>query len=152
MLLAGFEIFFVIDADDFVHLFRQRLAFNGAGLSANGRNAEFAAQFDQRDNVLVHRLALGRIGIDMIAVGGQRRYPDAGLGQLVLDRGDGVIVQLVRVQAQFHAGEAFGFYKLQIGVGIVSQHAQAWFPARDSPALLRLSQGGSGRSGEQHSS
>ena len=40
------EVLFVVDADDLVHLLRQRAAFDGAGLAADIGDAQLPAELD----------------------------------------------------------------------------------------------------------
>jgi hypothetical protein len=64
-------LFFSSTAHDLVDLLRQRTTLQLTGLSADVGNAQFAAQLDAFDRVLILVLAPRRIRIDVIAVDGQ---------------------------------------------------------------------------------
>src|ERR1700722_6266518 len=74
----------------------------------------------------------------MIASDIERRNPDASLRDLILYNRDGVIVQLLGIQIELHAGEAFGFHELEVGIGIIAENAEFRFPTRHPTARLRL--------------
>src|SRR5450432_2007452 len=78
VFLAKREILLGVDFDDFVNLFLKGPALDGAALAADVGDAEFAAEFQAGDGVLVLPFARGGVGIDVVAIHGQRGYIDSG--------------------------------------------------------------------------
>src|SRR5208337_4289297 len=105
VLLAGSEVLFVVNLDDLVHLLLQPRIRDGAALAADVGDAEFAAQVKALEGVGVLAIAFGGVGIDVVAVHGQRGNVDTTLGDIVLDGGDGGIVHLVGIDPKLRAGK-----------------------------------------------
>jgi hypothetical protein len=118
VLLAQRKIFFRVDPHDFVHLRVQRLSLDGAGLPADVRYPQLAAQLDALGSVFVLPGAPGRIRVDVVSIHRQRRNVDPRPLDLVFHGRNRGIVQPVGIQPQLHAGEAFLLHELQVGIGI----------------------------------
>ena len=151
VLLAGGEVLFGVNLDDLIHLPLQLHIRDGAALPADVGDAKFAAQIQAFEGVGVLALAFGGVWIDVVSVHGQRGNVDAALGDIVLDGGDGGIVQLVGIEPQLRAGKAFGFDELQVGIRVLHQNAEPGFPVRRAVAL-RLGAGGRGHGGKNGAS
>src|SRR5207302_6707345 len=133
----------------------QRTPAHGAALSADARDAELARKLDTGGGVLVLLLAIGRVGIDVVAVAGQRTDDEASLRNLVLNAGDGGVVQAGGVEAKLHAGEAFALDERQVRIGVLAENTEFGFPVWVPPLGLsqRCGRGQGGKcsaSGEGH--
>src|ERR1051325_3701161 len=82
----------------------------------------------------------------MVTVNGERRDDDSTARQLIFDRGNRGVVQLIRIEAKLRAGETLGLDKLEIGVGVLHQHAEPGLPIL--PLCLK---GGGRRNGREDS-
>ena len=60
------------------------------------------------------------IGVDVVPIATDQKGVDAGRLNLVLQGGDGSVVQAAGTELELHAGEAFGLDELQVGVGMLS--------------------------------